>query len=135
MHVGRARKFTVPKRKVPHVKKHVVNMASNVASIIPEKSDLKGDENLSAKTNGASVFSSSGGMGKAATIMYKHLAHLLSAKQNSPYSLVMGWLRCCLGFSLVHSSVRCLRGSRSTKSLRVSPAFDLAVAEGRLIQP
>jgi len=56
------------------------------------------------------------GMGKAATTMYEHLAHLLNAKRNSPYSLVMGWLCCCLGFSLVHSSVRCLRGSRSTKS-------------------
>ena len=30
--VGSARKFTVPKQKAPHVKKHVVNMASNVAS-------------------------------------------------------------------------------------------------------
>ena len=80
-------------------------------------------------------FSNSGGMGKAATIMYKHLAHLLSAKRNSPYSLVMGWLRCCLGFSLVHSSVRCLRGSRSNKSLGIPPAFDLAVAGRRLIQP
>jgi len=37
--VGHARKFTAPKWKAPHVKKHVVNMASNVAS----NSDLKGE--------------------------------------------------------------------------------------------
>ena len=76
-------------------------------------------------------FSSSGGMGKAATTMYKHLAHLLSAKRNSPNSLVMGWL---WGFPWF-TRQWCLRGRRSTKSLGVPPAFDFAVAEGRLIQP
>ena len=38
------------------------------------------------------VFSSLGGMGKAATVMYHRLANLLSDKWNSPYSLIMGWL-------------------------------------------
>ena len=38
------------------------------------------------------VFSSLGGMGKAATVMYRRLANLLSIKWNSPYSLIMGWL-------------------------------------------
>ncbi|XP_065914415.1 uncharacterized protein [Dysidea avara] len=59
------------------------------------------------------VFSSSGGMGKAATTTYKHLAQLLSEKWSSPYSVVMGWLRCSLGFSLLRSSIMCIRGSRS----------------------
>ena len=36
------------------------------------------------------VFSSSGGMGKVATTTYKHLAHLLSEKWSSPYSVVIG---------------------------------------------
>ena len=36
------------------------------------------------------VFSSSGGIGKAATTTYKHLAQLLSEKWGSPYSVVMG---------------------------------------------
>jgi len=43
------------------------------------------------------------GMGNAATTTYKHLAHLLSEKWSSPYSVVMGWLRCSLGFSLLRS--------------------------------
>ena len=47
------------------------------------------------------IFSSSGGMGKAATTC-KHLAHLLSQNWSSPYSVVMGWLWCSLGFSLLH---------------------------------
>ena len=79
------------------------------------------------------VFSTSGGMGRAATTTYKHLARLLSEKWNSPYSVVMGWLRCSLGFSLLRSSVMCIRGSRSrSKCPCVPPAVDLAVAEGHL---
>jgi len=57
------------------------------------------------------VFSSSGGMGKAATTTYRHLAHLLREKWSSPYSVVMGWLRCSLGFSLLHSSIMCIHVS------------------------
>ena len=49
------------------------------------------------------VFSTSVGMGKADTITYKHLAHLLSEKWSPSYSVVMGRLRCSLGFSLLHS--------------------------------
>ena len=72
-------------------------------------------------------------MGKAATVMYCHLTNLLSDKWNSPYSLTMGWLRCSLGFSLLHSSLICLRGSRSSSgSPGVPAAVDLVVAEGRL---
>ena len=79
------------------------------------------------------VFSSSGGMGKAATTTYKHLAQLLSEKWSFPYSVVMGWLHCSLGFSLLRSSIMCIRGSRSrSKRPGVPPAVDLAVAEGHL---
>ena len=79
------------------------------------------------------VFSSLGGMRKAATVMYRHLTNLLSDKWNSPYSSIMGWLRCSLSFSLLRSSLMCLRGSRSSSgSLGVPAAVDLVVAEGRL---
>ena len=79
------------------------------------------------------VLSSSGGMGKAATVMYCRLANLLSDRWNSPYSLIMGWLRCSLGFSLLRSSLMCLRGSRSSSgSPGVPAAVDLVVAEGHL---
>ena len=79
------------------------------------------------------VFSSSGGMGKAATVTYRRLASLLSNKWNFSYSVIMGWLRCSLGFSLLCSSLMCLHGSRSSSgSPGVPVAVDLAVAEGRL---
>ena len=77
------------------------------------------------------VFSSNGGMGKCATSTYKRIASLLSSKMDSPYSHVLGWLRCALSFSLVKSAVMCLRGSRS-RSCVVPPAIDFALAEGRI---
>ena len=79
------------------------------------------------------VFSTSVGMGKADTIIYKHLAHLFSDKWSSPYSVVMGRLHYSLGFSLLHSSVMCIKGSCSrSKRACVPPAVNLAVAEGHL---
>ena len=79
------------------------------------------------------VFSSLGGMGKAATVMYRRLANLLSDKLNSPYSLIMSWLRYSLSFSLLRPSLMCLRGSRSSSgSPGVLAAVYLVVAEGRL---
>ena len=76
------------------------------------------------------VFSTSGGMGKAATIVYKRLTNLLSIQCNIPYPTLMGWLRCTLNFPLLKSSMMCSRGSRSHSGhpashapadLRVSP--------------
>ena len=69
----------------------------------------------------------------AATVTYKCLASLLSNKWNSSYPVVMGWLRCSLGFSLLRSSLMCLHGSRSSSgSPGVPSSVDLAVAEGYL---
>ena len=79
------------------------------------------------------VFSSSGGMGKAAMVVYRRLADLLSNKWNSSYSLTMGWLRCSFSFSLLRSSLMCLRGSRSSSGSPSLPAaIDVVVVEGRL---
>ena len=55
------------------------------------------------------VFSTSVGVGKAETITYKHFAHLLNEKLSSPYSVVIGRLRCSLRFSLLHSSAMSIR--------------------------
>ena len=80
------------------------------------------------------VFSTSGGMGKAAKITYKRLASLLSIKCEQPYSLVMGWLRCQLS-SLLRSAVMCLRGCRSKKGhIPLSDThIELVVHKGRLL--
>ena len=42
------------------------------------------------------VFSTSRGMGRAATVAYKRLATLIAAKREQPNRNVMGWLRCHL---------------------------------------
>ena len=79
------------------------------------------------------VLSSSGGMGKAASVAYKHLASLLSDEWKPPYPLVMRWLHCSLGYSFLRSSLMCLRGSHSRSgSPGVPSVFDLTVAEDHL---
>ena len=59
------------------------------------------------------IFSTSEGLGPAAIVAYKGLAALLSEKQGKQYGLVMNWMRCKLSFSLLGSSITCLRGYRS----------------------
>ena len=79
------------------------------------------------------VFSTVGGMGKAATVAYKRLAHFLSTRRDTPYPKMMGWLRCSLSFSLLKSSIMCIRGSRSRSGHRVSSApADLVLGESRV---
>ena len=80
------------------------------------------------------VFSTTGGMGRLASIFYSRLAMMLSEKRQQPISSTMGWLRCQLSFSLLRSSILCIRGSRS--SHHVIPRFpistDLATNESRV---
>ena len=79
------------------------------------------------------VFSATGGMADKVIVFYKHLASLLSEKRNEHYAVVMGWIRCCLSFSLLRSAIRCRRGSRSSvgRFARENPlaAVDLVQAE------
>ena len=53
------------------------------------------------------IFTTTGGMGDAATQFYKRLANLLRAKHSLSYGIVMGWLRCKLSFSLLRSAIIC----------------------------
>ena len=47
------------------------------------------------------VFSTAGGMGRAATATIQRLAGLLSEKWNTPYSVLMNWLCCRFTFALL----------------------------------
>jgi len=80
------------------------------------------------------IWSTSGGAGPAATTFLKRLAHFISDKNDEPYSVTMGWLRCRLGFALIRSAVMCLRGSRSKKGVPRIAAIEpsLSSFEGRL---
>ena len=73
---------------------------------------------------------SPGSMSRVTSVAYKRLASMLSGKRDQPYSLVMAWLRCRLGFSLLRSAITCLRGARSFRGHAVRiEALDLAVSE------
>ena len=83
------------------------------------------------------VFSTSGGMGTTATVVYKRIASMIAEKHNKPYSKTIHWIRCRLNFSLLRSSIMCLRGSRSAHHHPAGPpittnTMDLACSEGRV---
>ena len=81
------------------------------------------------------VFSATGGMGPAAQVFYRRLAALISEKQQQSYGMTMGWIRCCLSFSLLRSAITCLRGSRSSYHRPASPSdlpIDVITREGRV---
>jgi len=71
------------------------------------------------------------GLAHEATIFYKHLASLLSVKWGDEYSVLLGWLQCCLGFSLLQSAVQCIRGACSSIGVfnRAPPPMDLVQVE------
>ena len=52
--------------------------------------------------------------GAAAKVCHKRLASLLSVKWNMPFSCTLAWIRCKLSFSVIRSSIQCIRGSRSS---------------------
>ena len=75
-------------------------------------------------------------MADEATTFYKRLASVLSDKWDTPYTAVLGWMRCCLSFSLLRSSIRFIRASRSSResfrqSLTTLP-IDLVQSEVKL---
>ncbi len=80
------------------------------------------------------VFSTAGGMGATANVVYKRLASMIADKHQKAYSKAMNWLRCRLSFSLLRSAIMCLRGSRSSHHhpiCSISGEIDLAISEGQ----
>ena len=79
------------------------------------------------------VFSTTGGMSRAATTFYKRLAAILSEKREIPYSQMMGWIHCQLSFSLLRASILCIRGAKfSVAKGALHEPIDLQIAEGYL---
>ncbi len=60
------------------------------------------------------VFSTTGSIGKEGTTFYKRLADMLPRKQERPYSVVMGWIRCRLSFAIILFAITCIKGIQST---------------------
>ena len=74
------------------------------------------------------VFSSTGGMGKHAKMLYNRIASLLADKSGEAYSIVNAWIRCKLRFALLHASVVCLRGCLSPPVPTLYPSESASVA-------
>jgi len=66
------------------------------------------------------VFTTSGGMSPRATIFYSSLAQQLAEKRQQQKSAVVAWMRCRLAFSLLRSSLLCLRGTRNKPAMYTS---------------
>ena len=81
------------------------------------------------------VLSATGGFGSEAKVFYKRLASLLADKWDQPYSSTTCWLRCRLGFSLLRSAIRSLRGSRSSRghAVKTPTMADLVIHESAII--
>ena len=80
------------------------------------------------------VFSTSGGMGPIANVVYKRIASMTAQKQNKTYSKIIHWIRCKLSYSLLRSATMCLRGARSSIHHPITSidTMDLACQEGRV---
>ena len=81
------------------------------------------------------VMSLTGGLGNATTVCYKRLASLLSSKREQPYCSTMAWIRCSLSFSLLRSSIQCIRGACSAggrASKQLLPPIDLVSTEAKI---
>ena len=69
--------------------------------------------------------STTGGMGKSATVFYGRLADRNATKTKQPYSSTCTWIQCRLNFSLIRSLVSCLRWSRHNSCPRLPDSTTL----------
>jgi predicted exporter len=81
------------------------------------------------------VLSATGGMGKEATTFFKRLASHLAEKWESHYSMTLGWLRCRLSFSLLHSAIQANRGARSSRGHHAAASHITAILMSSLLKP
>ena len=76
------------------------------------------------------VFSTLGGMGPIATVVYQRLASMVAERQEEPFSQTF-WLRVRQSFSLLRSAIACLRGARSSQGWpALCDVIDLTCVEG-----
>ena len=82
------------------------------------------------------IFSTTGAMGKSTKVFYGCLADKIATKTKQPYSSTITWVQCRLNFSLIRSSVSCLRGSRhnSCPSCRLPDSTTLAIWEASVVE-
>ena len=62
---------------------------------------------------------------------YMRLASSIAELWDQPYSCIMNWLWCTISFSLLRSSIQCIRGARSSRGHFVNSGLpvDLVTVE------
>ena len=79
------------------------------------------------------VFTTTGGMTPECQVYHKRLAELLSAKKGEDYSTTMSWIRTRISFSILRTSLLCLRGSRSMRRVNLNlKEMDFDIERGLL---
>ena len=63
------------------------------------------------------IFTSTGGMSQECKTYHSRLAHLISVKKGEEYHTTIAWIRAKICFSLLRSSLICIRGSRTTRRI------------------
>ena len=63
------------------------------------------------------VFTTTGGMGEECLKYHSRLAELITNKKGEVYSQTISWIRAKISFSILRSSLLCLRGSRTLRRL------------------
>ena len=75
------------------------------------------------------MFSAVGGMAHECSAFYKRLAGRITDKRGQEFAVIMNWVRIKLRFSLLRSTLVCLRGSRCHKATYERVAdIDIALA-------
>ena len=78
------------------------------------------------------VFAVSGGMARECSVFYKRLASMVADKRGESYNETLRWLRCSLSFMLLHSSIQCIRGARSSRQRAIYQPTGFIVNESRI---
>ena len=71
------------------------------------------------------VFATNGAIAQESQAFYKRLAGMVAEKRNIPNSVAANVIRTRISFSLVRSTLRCIRGSRSRSNNNLED-FDIA---------
>ena len=79
------------------------------------------------------VFSTSNGLALIPSLIYKLIPTLQSEKSSRSYNSVINYIRCKLSFSLLRSTIRCLRGIRSTFPRNHNVEIDDAISDGHIL--
>ena len=78
------------------------------------------------------VFTTAGGMVPQSQIVVKRIAAALSEKRDIDKSVVTGWLRCRLSFSLLRTTLMCIRGTRVRRVVDPESNIELSVSAARI---